>query len=73
MTYQQHYKVSDSKLVITLPPGFKNKEVLVTIADVKKTQTDKRTLMKQASLDPLYLADLKEVNADFEIIEHETL
>ena len=73
MTYSQFYKVSDTKLIITLPPGFKNKQVLVTVADVKSAEQDKKTLMKQAANDPLYLADLKEVNADFEAIEHETL
>lgn len=69
MTYSQLYKVSDTKLVITLPPGFKNKQVLVTIADVKSTEQDKKELMKQAAKDPLYLADLREVNTDFEAIE----
>jgi hypothetical protein len=73
MTYSQLYKVSDTKLVITIPPGFKNKQVLVTIADIKSVEHDKKALMKQAATDPLYLADLKEVNADFEAIEHETL
>ena len=30
-------------------------------------------MMKLAAKDPLFLADLKEVNDDFEGIEHETL
>jgi len=56
MTHRQLYRVSDTKLVITIPPAFNNKQVL-----------------KQAAEDPLYLSDLKEVNGDFENIEHETL
>jgi hypothetical protein len=73
MTYSQFYKVTDSKLVITLPPEFKDKRVLVTIDDKAATEKDKMTLMKLAANDPLFLSDLKEVNDDFEGIEHETL
>ena len=73
MTYSQIYKISDTKLIITLPAGFQNKEVLVTVADVANSNTDKKAMMKLAASDPLYLSDLKEVNDDFEAIEHETL
>ena len=70
MTHTQLYKVSDTQLMITLPDSFKNKQVLVTIADVQDTGVDKKNLMKQAAKDPLYLSDLNEVNSDFEGIEH---
>ena len=73
MTHSQFYKVTDSKLVITLPPEFRNKQVLVTIDDKVATEKDKITLMKLAAKDPLFLSDLKEVNDDFDGIEHETL
>ena len=73
MTHRQLYRVSDTKLVITIPPAFNNKQVLITIADVQSADQDKKILMKQAAQDPLYLSDLKEVNGDFENIEHETL
>lgn len=35
------------------------------------SQTDKINLMKQASNDPLYLADIKEINDDFEAVDYE--
>lgn len=67
------FKVTDNKLVITLPPGFKDKEVVVTIDDMPNGQKDKLLLMRQAAQDPLYLADLNEVNDDFKTIDHETI
>ena len=73
MIHSQYYKVTDSKIVITLPPVFRNKKVLVTIDDKTSAEIDKIALMKLAAKDPLYLSDLKEVNDDFEGIEHETL
>ena len=73
MTYSQLYKVTDTQLVITLPVGFKNKQVLVTIEDKPSVSNDKIALMKLAAKDPLFLSDLKDVNDDFEGIEHETI
>lgn len=35
------------------------------------SQVDKINLMKQASTDPLYLADIKEINDDFEAVDYE--
>lgn len=35
------------------------------------TKTDKLNLMKQASSDPLYLSDVKEVSEDFQNTDHE--
>ena len=73
MTYSQLYKVTDTQLVITLPAGFKNKQVLVTIEDKPLICNDKIALMKLAAKDPLFLSDLKDVTDDFEGIEHETI
>ena len=72
MTHIQLYKVTDTQLVITLPPAFKNKQVRVTIDD-KIADNDKLAMMKLAAKDPLFLSDMKEVNDDFEGIEHETI
>ena len=73
MTYNQFYKVSDTKLVITLPAEFNNKRVYVTIDDQVATDTHKIELMKLAANDPLFLLDLDEVNRDFDGIEQEAL
>jgi len=47
----------------------------VSIANFIKTWQpvpDKMSLMRQAATDPLFLSDLKEVNGDFDGIQHET-
>lgn len=73
MTYKQVYKVNDTKIVITLPAAFKDKQVFITVDDKDNTEQDKLILMRQAAIDPLYLCDLNEVNDDFEGIEQEAL
>jgi hypothetical protein len=70
MTLTKLYKVTDNQLIITLPIGFKDKQVLVTIDDKPSLNEDKISMMKLAAKDPLYLSDLQEVNDDFEGIEH---
>jgi hypothetical protein len=66
MTITKLYKVTDNQLIITLPVGFKDKQVLVTIDDKPSLNDDKISMMKLAAKDPLYLSDLQEVNDDFE-------
>jgi len=73
MTLTKLYKVTDNQLIITLPVGFKDKQVLVTIDDKPSQNEDKISMMKLAAKDPLYLSDLQEVNDDFEGIEHDNL
>jgi len=69
MTHSQLYKVTDTQLVITLPAGFKNKQVMVTIDDKPSVNKDRIARMKIAAKDPLFLSDLHEVNDDFEGIK----
>ncbi len=72
MVYSRLYKVTDTQLIIKLPPAFKNKQVRVTIDD-KVMENNKIALMKLAAKDPLFLSDMKEVNNDFDGIEHESI
>ena len=72
MVYSRLYKVTDTQLIITLPPAFKNKQVRVTIDD-KVMENNKIALMKLAAKDPLFLSDMREVNNDFDGIEHESI
>jgi len=37
------------------------------------SRAEKIELMKQASNDPLFLADMKEVNEDFSFVDHENI
>ena len=66
MTLTKLYKVTDNQLIITLPVGFKDKQVLVTIDDKPSQIDDKISMMELAAKDQLYLSDLQEVNDDFE-------
>jgi hypothetical protein len=73
MTYQQTIKVTDNTLIIKLPYEFKDKQVVVTVDDMASGQRDKILLMREAVKDPMYIADLNDVNDDFKNIDHETL
>ena len=74
MTYKVVCTVKDNQVILTLPPDFKNKkEVTVLIDDQVDTMSSKLEALKVASNDPLFLADIKEVQEDFDIIDHETI
>ena len=72
MVYRQTYNITESQIVMTIPVSFINKTVLITIDDKPLPESDKMSLMRQAATDPLFLSDLKEVNGDFDGIQHET-
>lgn len=75
MTYRQIYEVpTDNKIVITLPKTFKDKKkVLIILDDSLDTQTKKLKKLKEAMKDTLFLADMEEVEKDFNLIDSETL
>lgn len=60
----------NGQLTIQLPGYLKgSKKVKVVIDEVDDDREAKIALLKQAANDPLFLADMKEVNKDFEGIE----
>ena len=72
MTLKQIYEVKNNQLVITLPPGFKNKKkVLVIVDDSVDVISDKMATMKAAATDPLFLADVQEIKEDFDAADNE--
>jgi hypothetical protein len=74
MTYKQVCKVTNNQVVINLPPNFVNKQqVTGVIEDVFDTKAQKLEQLKAALNDPLFLADIKEVQNDFDAVDHETL
>ena len=48
-------------------------QVTVVIEDVIDTKAQKLEQLKAALNDPLFLADIKEVQNDFDAVDHETL
>lgn len=74
MAHKQVCKVTNNQVVINLPPNFVNKQqVIVVIEDVFDTKAQKLEKLKAALNDPLFLADIKEVQNDFDTEDHETL
>jgi len=74
MILTQIYQVKDNKVIINLPAAFKNKKkLLVTLNDVADSQANKLDMLKKAAKDPLFLADIAEINNDFQPVEHENL
>ena len=74
MTFRQVCKVTNNQVVVNLPPNFVNKQqVTVVIDDVIDTKSQKLEQLKDALNDPLFLADIKEIQNDFDSIDHETL
>ena len=75
MQHKKMYSVAGSKqLTIDLPESFQGKDQVLIIIDDKETQKDdKINRLKEALNDPLFMADLHEVNQDFDAIDRESL
>jgi hypothetical protein len=74
MTFRQICIVKNNQVIITLPPSFENqKQVTVVIDAVVDSKTQKLALLKEASVDPLFLADIEEINKDFDSIDSESV
>lgn len=74
MTYKIVCPVQNNQVILTLPPDFKDKnQVTVYIDDQVDLKSSKLESLKMASNDPLFLADIREVNNDFDFIDNETL
>jgi hypothetical protein len=73
MTFEKTYNVQkNNQLIINLPDRFKSrKKVRVTIADIDEQRDEKIALLKKASTDPLFLADVVEIVSDFEHSDNE--
>ena len=74
MILRQICEVKNNQLSIILPADFKDKQkVLVIVDDAPTIQSQKQQMMKQAAKDPLFLADINEINDDFNAIENGNL
>ena len=69
MKVTQVYEVSNNQIVILLPDSFKNqKSVRVTLENTM-SRKEKLSLLRSASNDPMFLADIQSVQSDFEGVE----
>ena len=74
MILTKTYQVADNKVIISLPAIFHNrKELLITVNDVAENKNAKLNALKNAAKDPLFLADIREINNDFSAVEYENL
>ena len=74
MTYKQVCNVNNNQVIITLPADFKGKkQVTVVVDDLVDARIQKLAMLKNASKDPLFLADIAEIQQDFDNIDNETL
>jgi len=74
MTYSVICTINNNQVIITLPPDFsKRKQVTVVVDDHVDTKAQKLEQLKIASVDPLFLADIKDVHLNFDAIDYETL
>ena len=73
MIVKQVYKTENkSQLMINLPENFRSKKrILVVLDDSVDTNIDKMDLMKMASTDPLFLADIDTISKDYRNIDSE--
>ena len=73
MKVTQVYEVSNNQIVILLPDSFKNqKSVRVTLENTM-SRKEKLSLLRSASNDPMFLADIQSVQSDFDGVEFENL
>ena len=74
MTYKIICPVKDNQVIVILPPDFTDKkQVTIYVDDQVDVRYQKLESLKMASNDPLFLADIKEIQHDFDSIDHETL
>ena len=74
MTYKIICPVKNNQVIVTLPWDFKDKElVTIYVDDEVDTKSRKLETLKMAMNDPLFLADIKEIQQDFDSIDHKTI
>lgn len=63
MTFKIVCPVKNNQVIVTLPPDFSNrKQVTIYVDDQVDSRFQKLEALKNASNDPLFLADIKEIN-----------
>jgi len=74
MTLRIICEVKNNQVSLTLPADFSHDgKVTVTVNDHGDSNMRKLDLLKTASLDPLFLADINEIDDDFDAIDSDSL
>ena len=74
MTIKQICNVKDNRLIINLPKSFKDGgRVMVIVDDEPDARDEKMALMQNAAIDPMYLADMAEVEEDIDFADSDSV
>jgi hypothetical protein len=74
MTFRSVCSVNNNQVIVTLPPNFKGKsQVTVVVNDFVDNKKEKLELLKKAMKDPLFLADIQEIQDDFDSVDRHDL
>jgi len=74
MTLRIICEVKNNQVSLTLPADFSHDgKVTVIVDDQIDNKIKKMDLLKAASIDPIFLADIKEIQDDFDIIDSDSL
>lgn len=73
MTWTKVIDVQKDQLILNLPDTFRSRKVRVVVEDIGESWEAKMQRMKLAQNDPLFLADLDEVQTDFDFSDNELL
>ena len=65
MTWTKVIAMKQTELVLTLPETFSSKKVRVVVEDLGESRAAKIEQMKMTQNDPLFQADVDEVQSDF--------
>jgi len=73
MIVKQIYNTgNNNQILINLPESFRRKsKILVVLDDCVDSKSQKMELMRTASIDPLFLADINSISQDFKSIDSE--
>jgi len=74
MTLRIICEVKNNQVSLTLPADFSHDgKVTVIVDDQIDNKIKKMDLLKAASIDPIFLADIKEIQDHFDIIDSDSL
>lgn len=71
MTWTKIVDVQKDQLILDLPDTFRSKKVRVVVEDIGESWAAKMQRMKLAQNDPLFQADLNEIQIDFDFSDNE--
>ncbi len=74
MTFEKTYELKSNELTIKLPKKFKSiKRVRVIVEELESEREIKLKLLRKATADSLFSADIEEIKEDFSFSDHEAI